>query len=172
MRVTLKPQDIVVLLKVALHQGEAWTYSSLADELAMSGAEVHAAVKRADAAGLFDAAARRLNRTAFLELVEHGIRYVFAPERGGITRGVPTAHGASPLRERLAVGAQELLPVWPSANGATRGESFSPLYKTVPIAAGRDPKLYECLALVDSIRAGRARDRKLAVTLLSQRLRP
>ena len=40
-------------------------------------------------------------------------------------------------------------------------EWSSPLYKNVPTAARRDPKLYELLALVDAIRDGRARDERL-----------
>jgi len=42
-------------------------------------------------------------------------------------------------------------------NGDTRGIALEPLYKTAPIAALRDPVLYEFLALVDAIRDGRAR---------------
>lgn len=168
----LKPQDVLVLLKIALQpQDESWTYDSLAKQLSMSAAEVHAATKRAAAAGLMEASTRRLNRTALMELIEHGLKYVFAPERGGITRGIPTAHGASPLKEHLAAEPNDILPVWPSPKGTVRGESLSPLYKSAPAAAARDPKLYECLALVDAIRAGRARDRKLAMSMLAERLR-
>ncbi len=45
------------------------------------------------------------------------------------------------------------------------------LAQGAPAAAARDPKLYECLALVDAIRAGRTRDRKLAMSMLAERLR-
>ena len=44
----------------------------------------------------------------------------------------------------------------------SEGEALEPLYKTAAKAAQRDPKLYECLALIDAIRSGRARERKLA----------
>jgi hypothetical protein len=54
--------------------------------------------------------------------------------------------------------------------GKVRGEALSPLYKSVPTAAQKDKKLYECLALVDAIRAGRARERKLVETLLRERI--
>jgi hypothetical protein len=40
----------------------------------------------------------------------------------------------------------------------------------VPDAARSDPKLYELLALVDAIRVGRARERKLAESELEKRL--
>jgi len=48
-------------------------------------------------------------------------------------------------------------PVWPWPDGDTRGIALEPLDKTAPIAALRDPVLYEFLVLVDAIRDGRAR---------------
>jgi hypothetical protein len=51
-----------------------------------------------------------------------------------------------------------------------RGESFGPLYKSAPKAARQDAQLYELLALVDAIRAGRARERRLAAEMLEARL--
>ena len=38
---------------------------------------------------------------------------------------------------------------------------LEPLYKSVPRAARADAQLYEWLALVDAVRAGRAREREL-----------
>ena len=54
--------------------------------------------------------------------------------------------------------------------GSIRGESFSPLYKSVPIAAKNDSKLYELLALVDAIRGGQTREREMAKKELKKRL--
>ena len=48
--------------------------------------------------------------------------------------------------------------------------AFSPLYKLAPGAAREDQKLYELLVLVDAIRGGRARERKLATRELEKRL--
>jgi hypothetical protein len=45
------------------------------------------------------------------------------------------------------------------------------LYKLAPAAALRDPVFYEYLALVDALRDGRARDRKLAEEMIVKRLR-
>jgi hypothetical protein len=55
--------------------------------------------------------------------------------------------------------------------GKSRGIALAPLYKTVPIAALRDPLLYEKLALVDALRDGRTRERKLAEEELKKLLR-
>ena len=43
-----------------------------------------------------------------------------------------------------------------------RGLGIEPLYPTAPGAALRNEKLYELLALVDALRAGRARERTFA----------
>jgi hypothetical protein len=86
----------------------------------------------------------------------------------GITRGVPTSYAAPPLKAQFAQG--DLPPVWPHPEGSARGEGLAPLYKSAPSAAMRDPHLYEWLALVDAIRAGRARERKLATREVERRL--
>ncbi|MSP62426.1 MAG: hypothetical protein EXR72_19260 [Myxococcales bacterium] len=162
--VTLKPQDLMVALKIALHGEQVWSYSDLAHSLGMSSSEVHQAVGRATLAGLLSPDRRRPNRAALIELLVHGVRYVFVAERGGITRGMPTAHAAPPLVAKIAGDA--LPPVWPDPEGSMRGEAFQPLYRSAPKASRNDPKLYECLALVDALRGGRARERKLAEAYL------
>jgi len=166
---SLKPQDVVVLLKLATRSNTAWSYSKLGVELGMSPSEVHASVKRASRAGLLAEPTRSVNKRALLEFLVHGIKYVFPPERRGITRGLPTAHAAPPLREHFAAGS-ELPIVWADPEGTVRGEELEPLYPSVPQAARADEQLYEALALVDAIRAGRARERELAIAELRRRL--
>jgi hypothetical protein len=51
-----------------------------------------------------------------------------------------------------------------------RGVTFEPLHKSAPAAARKDPALYELLALIDAVRDGRVRERKLAEKELSTRL--
>jgi hypothetical protein len=165
----LKPQDVVVLLKLAVHQDERWSYSGLAASLGMSPSEVHAAVRRATRAGLMNAERRRPNRAALEELLVHAIKYVFAAERGSVTRGIPTAHAAPALAGELMLD-DDLPPVWPDPEGAVRGETIAPLYPSVPRAARNDDRLYAGLALVDALRIGRARERKLAAERLHELL--
>jgi len=100
----------------------------------------------------------------------HGLKYVFPAEHGEPTRGLPTSYAAPPLRDEI-LSPDDLPPVWPWHEGQTRGVAFEPLYKTVPIAASRDPLLYEYLSLLDAIRDGRARERKIAERELLKRLR-
>lgn len=170
----LKPQDVVVLLKLVALGEQPWTFQRLAVELSISQSEVHAAVNRAVAAKLMSDSSSSVGRPLrpqLLEFVLHGVKYAFPPERGELTRGVPTGYAAPPLNTEIA-GSSEPPPVWPYAEGNARGYAFAPLYRTVPEAALRDPALYELLALVDAIRDGRARERSLAEKALEKRLRP
>ena len=165
----LKPQDIVILLKLVTLGSCPWTYSTLAAELAMSPSEVHGGVKRATAARLFDPQRNVPLLQALLEFLVHGVKYAFPPDRGQLTRGIPTSHAAPPLNA-LLTQADEPPPVWPDPSGTVRGYVFSPLYRSAPKAAAGDSELYELLALVDALRDGRARERDLAINLLAERL--
>jgi len=164
----LKPQDVLVSLKLAALGGAPWTYSSLAEQLGMSASEAHAAVKRAVKAGLL-LQDRQPNTAALLEFLTHGARYAFPLQRGPIARGMPTAHGAPPLSERISAGEQP--PVWPDPHGEARGESVEPLYRSAVHAAREDATLYRLLALVDALRGGRARERALAQRFLKDELK-
>ncbi|MEW8419672.1 MAG: hypothetical protein AB2690_20805, partial [Candidatus Thiodiazotropha endolucinida] len=166
----LKPQDILVLLKLVVLGKRPWSYNRLAIELDMSPSEVHGAIKRAITAELALQIDKEIqpNFRNLEEFLIHGIRYAFAPERGALTRGMPTAHAAPTLSEKI-VPDQEPPPVWPDSQGEIRGMIFSPLYRSAPEASRNDPALYELLALVDAIRGGKARERNIAVKELTRR---
>lgn len=164
----LKPQDIVVLLKLAGQQ-PGWTFKRIAAELDTSPSAVHRSLDRAQQAGLYDSRRRAIKRAALLEFLVHGARYVFPAVRQGEARGIPTAWAAAPLAGRLS-SSQENVPVWPHALGKVRGIALKPLHPAVPEAARRDEQLGELLALFDAIRIGSARERGLAVKELEQRL--
>jgi hypothetical protein len=168
----LKPQDVYVVLKIAAARSDRAPYSRLAAELVMSPSEVHACVQRAQASHLLHGPqlGHRPNFAALEEFLVHGLRYVFPPVRGELTRGVPTSYAAEPLRSIIGQGADPI-PVWPYEEGGHRGIAFEPLYRTAPIAALRDPPFYEYLALADALREGRIRERKTAETELCRRLR-
>lgn len=168
----LKPQELLVLFKVAAHAPRAWTYAELAEALHISSGEAHASVRRAKGAGL--AVTTEGNRwvpvrSALLEFAVHGARYAFPATIGPVRRGVATSYGAQPL-SMLVNASAEGAPVWPHVQGTVRGPSLSPIYRTAPQAALADPVLHEWLALLDALRAGRARERELARKLLSERL--
>lgn len=171
-QIVLRPQDLVVLLRLALEPGVAPTYAALAGELGLTASEIHAGLERATIAQL----ARKdkvgkpsVVREALKLFVEHGARYAFPATHGGITRGVPTGYAAPPLKDKI-VQPSEPPPVWPHKNGTVRGAALYPLYPSVPDAAGRNPALYELLVLFDAVRGGSPRERALALELLSGRL--
>jgi len=173
-QVVLRPQDLVVLLCLALERGPAPTYAALATELGMTASEVHGAVERATSAQLATKDASGKASVVFAALrsfVQHGARYCFPATRGSLTRGLPTGYAAPPLKDIIVPGTDPL-PVWPHKNGTVRGVAFYPLYPSVPEAAGRNPALYELLALFDAMRGGSARERALALEWLDKRLQP
>jgi len=175
-------QDAVVVLKLLLPSGpRTWTYANLGQELFMSASQVFRSIERAAHARLLDflpppPSSDKLKRPLFgnpnrgnlKEFLIHGVKYAFPAQRGGLTRGVPTAEGAPPLSKHLLPAP--FPPVWPLSEGSVRGTEFSPLYKNEPKAALRDPRLYELLALVDAIRDGRSREREIAVRELTSRI--
>ena len=165
----LKPQDILILLKLVVRDSAEWSYPALSHELCMSASEVHAGVKRAAAARLMDMDRKIPVKSNLLEFLLHGVQYAYPPDRGGITQGMPTGYAAQPVRG-LILQPDEPPPVWPDPEGDVRGYEFSPLYSSVPHACKVDAKLYELLALADAIRDGSARERKIAIKEIQSRI--
>ncbi|MEN8136158.1 MAG: hypothetical protein ABFS18_11580 [Thermodesulfobacteriota bacterium] len=170
----LKPQDIYVLLKLVVNGERPWSYADLAVELGISPSQVHASVKRALEAQLavkyYDQIAPQYRNLE--EFLVHGLKYVFWAKPGEMTRGFLTAYAAPPLDKMIASrwSSQDPPMVWPDPEGEVRGLALMPLYKKAPKAARQDPEFYELLALVDAIRAGRAREREIAINELRDRL--
>jgi hypothetical protein len=167
--VSIKSQDIVVLVKIAGF-GEAWTIRELSEALDMSLSAVHRSIERLESAGLLDHQ-RRVNAAQAMEFLQHGIQYVLPPKFQGESRGIPTAGASAVLRNRLA--PSDSLPlVWPHPLGRTRGIALLPIHPSVPEVALRDESLAESLALIDALRVGDARLRGLAAEELQDRLVP
>lgn len=168
----LKPQDLLVLLKVAARPPQRWTYAALGEALTISASEAHASVKRAVASGLAVEPGRGTwspVRPNLLEFMVHGVRYIWPATLGPVKRGVPTAFGAEPLISLLTATPGEA-PVWAHPTGSAKGPTLSPIYRTAPQAALADPALHRLLALLDALRVGRARERALAAKLLETEL--
>ena len=166
----LRPMDIAVLLRLTQKGAAVRTFHQLAADLLLSSSEVHASISRGAHSGLirFDGRQKLVNRTGLLEFLEHGLRYAFPAEKGELTRGLPTAYAAEPLRSALQADNGPP-PVWPHREGKERGYSFAPLYKRAPEAALRCPAFYELLSLADALRDGRIRERALALEEIRKR---
>ena len=141
----------------------------LVSSLGLSQTEISFSLNRCRTVGFLDSAKKKVMKAALLEFLVHGLKYVFPARPGPVSRGMPTAHSAAPLAGRIIASADDLY-VWPCDTGKSRGQTIAPLYDNVPQAAGKDRILYELLALVDAIRAGRAREQDLAAQELEKRL--
>ncbi len=166
----LLPQDVVVLAKLVCYRGERPPIAQVAGDVTLSPSQVHASLKRLERSRLVDTQTGRPLLKAVEEFLIHGVKYAFPVQRGEATRGVPTAYAAPPLNGQIAADS-DLPPVWPDPEGDVRGVTLEPLHRAAPKAARKDSALYEILALIDALRDGRARERQLAETELSARLR-
>lgn len=190
----MKSQDILILLKlVSLEQADEsnlFISSQEADEsdvpvsdrysarglsaaLGVSKTEVNASINRSVAVGMAIhdriSSYPKANRKALFEFIVYGLKYVFPARPAEIVRGIPTAFAAPALKGEL-MSAGEYIYVWPDAKGKEKGQSVLPLFKSVPMAVKKDPRLYEYLALVDAIRLGNPRESKVAIARLKERL--
>lgn len=165
----LLSQDIYILLKLScINHG--WTYRTLSDELFLSVSQIHLGLKRAESCGLYSPKHKRPVSQSLEELIVHGVRYVFAAPPGPLVLGMPTSYSGPPLNSIIVAPASPG-PVWPFAEGEVMGYTIEPLHSCAPKAALLDEKFYELLCLVDAIREGRVRERKLAEKEIHERLR-
>jgi predicted transcriptional regulator len=163
----MRPHDIVVLLKIAAKKDAPWFMKDLSIELGISASEVSESLNRSAIAGLISKDKKRLMKLSILAFLEHGLRYVYPERPGSKVRGIPTAHSAPPLASEIVSNEPY---VWPHGEGTVRGESIEPLHSKLPEACLKDPLLYEYMALCDSLRVGRAREKNLAIEELKKRL--
>ncbi|WP_421894086.1 hypothetical protein [Marinoscillum sp.] len=163
----MRPQDIVILLKIAIKGEQSWTMKDLSQELEISASEVSESLNRSSIAGLLYQNKKQVMRQALMDFLQYGLRYVYPQQPGALVRGVPTAHAAPPLSEEIVSDAPY---VWPHHEGNVRGQAIEPLYPSVPAACLKDPAFYEVMALCDALRVGRARERNIAVEELKKRI--
>ena len=172
----MKSQDILLLLKLLSIEesgleGADYSVRQLEAVTGISKSELSAALNRCLRVGLAardrQTNAPRVNRKALLGFLVHGIKYVFPVKPAELVRGTPTAF-AAPVMEGKLMSAGETINVWPDATGSNKGQAIAPLFKSAPMAAKADSKLYELLALVDAVRIGNAREAQLAAHMLEQ----
>lgn len=164
---SMKPQDVVVLLKVIALNNDYWQQIPLARSLKMSQSEVSQSVARSRYAGLLEDGGKIVMRQALFDFLRYGLAVVFPVKPGAVVRGVPTAHSTAPLNKEISSGEDY---VWPFANGNARGHGITPLYSSVPQAVLEDEQLHALLALADALRVGKAREKKIAVQELKNRI--
>jgi predicted transcriptional regulator len=163
----MRPHDIVVLLKIAAKGDTSWYMKDLSYELGISASEISESINRSVIAGLISPDKKRLMKLALLDFLEHGLRYVYPQRPGALVRGIPTAHSALPLSKSIV---RDEPYVWPYAEGKVRGQAIEPLHPKVPQASLKDQNFYKLLSLCDTLRVGRAREKKIAIEELKNRI--
>jgi hypothetical protein len=161
----MRPQDIVVLVKVLILKESDWQYRDLAASLHLSISEISESLHRSYIAGLIDESKRKVHRLGFMEFIQYGLHYVFPQLPGTMVTGIPTAH-SHPFYSRQF--ASELPYVWPDTDGKIRGLAIQPLYEKVVKAVKGDEQLYKALAGIDIMRVGRTREIKVATAELKK----
>jgi hypothetical protein len=159
----MRPQDIVVLLKIIVYNSEDWLQKQLADDLNISKSEVCESLNRSFFAGLLNENKTTVHKKALEGLLIHGIKYVFPVKPGTLALGLPTGSG-SPILKDYFPDATPL--VWPVKGGTQRGLLVEPLYAGVANACEKDPMLYDLLSLCDVFRTGEDKEVKKAAELL------
>lgn len=163
----MRPQDIVILLKIAAKSNNAWLMKDLAQELFISASEVTESMNRNVYAGLLSGDKRQVMKSALLDFLKYGFKYVYPQKVGTLVRGIPTAHSALPLSQLIE---SEVLYVWADAHGEVKGMALQPLIPSLPQACKQDTILYELVALTEALRIGRAREQEIAYNELKKRL--
>ena len=178
--IMLKPQDVVVCLKLLLVSESQMpvSYASLAQGLRLSPSEVHSAVTRAVKAGLLRKPLPGSGRTmpepvrrSLAEFLTHGLKYVWPAERGAVTRGIPTCSSYEPVANDLNMAAEHGMIIWEHPDGQVRGEAIEPLYRKALDVCLTDPSLYRWLAMIDSVRIRTGREAAIASAWIEQKLR-
>ena len=166
----VKDSDIYVLAGL-LAQSEPWSYRSLAERLRVPHPVVQRALARTKGADLYSSDRREVHRPHFEEFAIHALRFVAPAQLGPLMPGVPAAWAAEPMASAIRSSGDEPPPVWPFARGRVRGQAIEPLHSAAPEAVEGWADLGELLALLDSLRAGDARVRRVGGDLLSEQLR-
>ena len=144
----MRPQDVVLLLKISLLENQTWQGKALAAALGLSPAEVSDALRRCQFARLLHPEHRTINRPRLLRFLLYGLPCVFPVELGAHQPGLPVLQ---PDKEwPLATETY----VWPIADGPAWGAAIEPLYPGAVVAARQDPALHELLTLADVLRLG------------------
>jgi hypothetical protein len=159
--------------KLLDNYSDKYSARGLSKLLGISKSEVNSSIKRSIFAGLgkidWETGLPTVNSKALFEFLVYGLKYVFPAQTSGITRGIPTSF-AAPILEGKVKSAGELIYVWPDPQGKMKGESVTPLYKSVPFAVRNDYRLYQYLALIDALRLGLPRETNIAIKLLGESL--
>ena len=162
---TLRPSDLVVACQLAVTPSAQ--FLELANSTGISAGECHNAVRRLRLARILMAGERRPATEVLHSFLVQGAPFAFPPVLGALTIGTATAH-SSPSFRTVLDSAEGF--VWPDAAGDSRGQSLIPLFPGAPSLPDKNQPLYDLLTIVDALRVGTTRVRKIAAEMLAERL--
>jgi hypothetical protein len=166
--ISLKPQDVVIALKLVAIKDASWSQSNLAKSVNMSTGFINQALQRLEQCNLYRSKRKIVLVDALKDFLVYGIRYVFPAQKGPTVRGVPTSIAAPPMSSHMAVSGLNWPPVWRDIRGEHQGYEIVPLCPAIALVI-QDERFYELLALVDVFREGRTREKKIAAEELEAR---
>jgi predicted transcriptional regulator len=161
----MRPQDVAILLKIALQGKAKWKMVTLAEAMEISVSEVSESLNRSRIAGLIDFKKQAVARQNLWEFMVHGVKYVFPAETGALVRGIPTAHSHPQVRDRFSGNLQY---VCRDSEGDTFGLAISPFYARQASAMRKDQVFHKVMAMVDLLRIGKLREQKMAMEELEK----
>lgn len=164
----VRAQDVVVAAGMLALRDADGPQSQLARLLEVPRSRVSESMRRLEENGLFSRSLGSLRSARLLDLLVHGLPWMFPAVPGELAWGVPMSHSGPVLSDVIA-SSQPF--VWPCEGGTTQGKAVEPIHATVLKAARSLPLAYEVLSLADSVRVGRVREKRLAAEALERILR-
>ncbi len=163
----MRPQDVIVLLKIISLNDPAFRLVDFAQSIGVSLSEVSDSISRSVFAHLIAPNKKTPMKNAIYEFLVHGLPYVFPVRPGALVIGMPTAYSAPPLSDTFG---NDNPVVWATSDGEVKGQEIPTFHPKQAFAAKEDNKLYELLALTDALRIGKAREKRMAEADLKKRL--
>lgn len=163
----MRPQDLVILIKIALNKEGNLQIKDLAKDLYISPSEVSKSLKRSEFAGLYLPTQKKVMRQALMEIIQYAVKYIYPTIPGYMTNGIPTAISHPYMTAKFEPNIKY---VWQDNNAMERGLAVTPLYDGAINAAKHDEDLYLVLALIDVLRIGKNREKDISIQMLKTKL--
>lgn len=145
----LNPEDVLVLLKLAVMRSCTWDLETLSFETGHTCAELSESISRLQGSGFLD-----LDNSVFISRLKdfliNDLHELFPASPGKLTRGTLT--GAKPSTFLDSQLPYTSIWVWENADGPDQGFEITPLSPQCCFAALNDGKLKQLLAVTETLR--------------------
>jgi len=151
----IRPQDIVILIKILSTKSPEWLIMDLVQTLKISLSEVSESLDRSKFSGLLSEDKKRVNKQGLYELLIYGLKYIFPAKPQALVKGIATAYSYPEFKNEFS---STVACVWKYDAGDIIGQEIESLYEKQTIAALNDSQLYKALTLLDLLRIGNKRE--------------